>query len=247
MLRPRFVDLHVHTVLSPCAEVEMIPPLIIRQARRLWLDVIAITDHNSAENVAAVMKAAQGSGITVMPGMEVQTREEIHLVCLFDTLDQVQRWQELVYAHLPDQRNREDVFGAQFVVDETGEFIRYNKRLLLTSTSMSLEQVTEYVRALGGLCIAAHIDRPGYSILTALGFIPPELDLDAIEMSAQTTPVEVRRRFPGLSSYAMIISGDSHRLSEMIAKTVLVIDEPCIKELRLAMSKAGGRSIKVID
>src|SRR5512139_2660318 len=101
-------DLHVHTVLSPCAEVEMIPPLIVRQAIQLGLEIIAITDHNSAGNAAAVIEAAAGSGLTVLPGMEVQSREEVHLICLFDRVEQALGWQEQVLSALPDLENDED-------------------------------------------------------------------------------------------------------------------------------------------
>lgn len=246
MLKPCFADLHVHTVLSPCGEVEMIPPLIILQARKTGLDVLAITDHNSAENVAAVIEAAEGSGITVIPGMEVQTREEIHIICLFDTLQQVYRWQEVVYAHLPDQKNPDDVFGPQFVVDATGEFIRYNERLLLTSTSLSVEQAVEEVTREGGMCIAAHVDRPSYSLLSVLGFIPPGLDLAAVEVSPRTTPEEAWSRFPQLTNYPIVVSGDAHRLSEIIARTIFVVEDPSIAELRLALGKRHGRKSKVI-
>jgi predicted metal-dependent phosphoesterase TrpH len=138
MLGTLRADLHVHTVLSPCAEVEMIPPLITRQALQLGLGIIGVTDHNSAENVAAVMEAAEGTGLVVLPGMEVQTQEEVHLLCLFDTLEQVLTMQGRVYNHLPDLKNNAEVFGAQFVVDSDGEFIRYNERQLLTTTSLSV-------------------------------------------------------------------------------------------------------------
>ncbi|MBN1934335.1 MAG: PHP domain-containing protein, partial [Anaerolineae bacterium] len=90
-MRQLSVDLHVHTVLSPCAEVEMIPPLIVQQALEMGLDAIAITDHNCAANVSAVIEAARDSGLIVLPGMEVQSREEVHLLCLFDALSQVQQ------------------------------------------------------------------------------------------------------------------------------------------------------------
>ncbi len=94
-------DLHLHTVLSACAEIEMIPPLIMRRARQLGLQLLAVTDHNSAENAAAMVEAGKHAGITVLPGMEVQTREEVHLICLFDDIEQVLEWQEHIYAHLP--------------------------------------------------------------------------------------------------------------------------------------------------
>jgi hypothetical protein len=246
MLKPCFADLHIHTVLSPCGEVEMTPPLIIRQARRIGLSIIAVTDHNSAENAAAVMEAAEGSGITVLPGMEVQTREEVHLVCLFDRLEQAYGWQETVYGHLPDEENPEAVFGPQFVVDATGGFIRHNKRLLLTSTSLSVEQVVEGVTGRGGLCIAAHVDRPTFGLLSVLGFIPPGLDLAAVEISSRHSPDDAYRRFPQLVGRPVIVSGDAHRLSELVARTLLVVEKPSIAELRLAFEGKRGRSSKVV-
>jgi len=246
MLKPCFADLHVHTVLSPCGEVEMIPPLIVQQARRIGLSIIAVTDHNSAENAAAVMEAAEGSGITVLPGMEVQTREEAHLVCLFDDLEQVYCWQETVYDHLPDEENLENVFGPQFVVDAAGRFIRRNKRLLVTSTSLSAEQIVEGVTHQGGLCIAAHIDRPTFGLLSVLGFIPPGLDLAAVEISSRLSPDEAYRRFPQLVGRPVIVSGDAHRLSELVARTLLVVEKPSVAELRLAFEGSCGRSSKVV-
>ena len=171
MLRFFTADLHVHTVLSACAEMEMFPELILERAQELGLGLIAVTDHNSAENAAAMLRAAQGTGITVLPGMEVQTREEVHLICLFDTLAQVVRLQEEVYAHLPRLKNKEEVFGTQVVLDAEGEPIGMNDRLLATSTSFSVEQVVQQVRALNGLCIPSHVDRPAYSLIANLGFI----------------------------------------------------------------------------
>lgn len=246
MLKPCFADLHVHTVLSPCGEVEMIPPLIIQQAQRIGLSIIGVTDHNSAENAAAVMAAAEGSGITVLPGMEVQTREEVHLVCLFDDLEQAHSWQETVYSHLPDEENPEAVFGPQFVVDATGGFVRYNRRLLLTSTSLNVEQVVEGVSREGGLCIAAHADRPGFGLLSVLGFIPQGLQLAAVEISSRLSPDEAYRRFPQLVGRPVIVSGDAHRLSELVARTLLVVEKPSVEELRLAFDGSRGRASKVV-
>jgi PHP family Zn ribbon phosphoesterase len=246
-LGPSWVDLHVHTVVSPCAEVEMIPPLIIERARELGLGAIAITDHNTAENAAAVCKAAEGSGVTVFPGMEVQTREEAHIVCLFDTVAQALTWQEVVYDHLPPLPNREEVFGAQFVVDETGDFVRMNERLLLTSCRLSSEEVVARVRTLGGLPIAAHVDRPGYSLLASLGFIPPGLALAAVEITHRTTPDEMAARHPGLTEWPMVISGDAHRLNEMRASTLVTWRNPCVAELDLALRDVDGRRVKLFD
>jgi hypothetical protein len=176
-------DLHIHTVLSACAEAEMLPDLIVARAQEEGLDLIAVTDHNSAENAAAVIRAGQGTGIVVWPGMEVQSREEVHLLCLFDTLEQALRWQETVYASLPPLKNRPEIFGEQVVLAADGEPIGYNERLLATSTSLSVEEVVRGVRALGGLCVPAHVDRPMYSIIANLGFIPADLDIPGVEIS----------------------------------------------------------------
>src|SRR5512134_1725840 len=108
-------DLHVHTVLSPCADVEMIPPLIVQRALELEIDLIAITDHNASANVNAVQKAAEGTSLTVLPGMEVQSREDVHLLTLFENLGALEKWQREIDQALPDLPNRPDFFGEQFV------------------------------------------------------------------------------------------------------------------------------------
>ena len=147
-MRSLLVDLHLHTVLSACAEIEMIPPLIIQRAQALHLDVIAITDHNTADNVQAVQSAAQtiaGPALTVLPGMEVTTREEAHMLCLFDTLEQVHSWQQVVHAALPPRKNNAELFGDQYVVDATVKYLRTEERLLATATSLSVEPVVTNV------------------------------------------------------------------------------------------------------
>ncbi|MBC7251717.1 MAG: PHP domain-containing protein [Anaerolineae bacterium] len=245
MFQYLWADLHIHTVLSPCAEVEMIPPLIIRRARDLGLGLIAVTDHNSAENVAAVIEAAEGSGVAVLPGMEIQSREEVHLLTLFDTVEQVLAWQAEVYAHLPDLKNDADYFGAQFVVDATGEYVRTNERLLSVSTDLSLEEVVTRVRALGGLVIPAHVDRPSFSLIVNLGFVPPDLDIPAVEIFRFSREEEVRQRFPQLRGYTFIRSGDAHRLSEIGARTMFKVAAPTVRELDLALRGEQGRRVEI--
>jgi len=239
------VDLHVHTVLSPCAEIEMIPPLIVRRAQELGLDVIAITDHNCAANAPAVIEAARGTGVAVLPGMEVQTREEVHMLCLFDVLEQANALQDVVFSALPDLKNDERFFGAQYVVDATGDYLRTEERLLATSTTLSVEQVVEQVSVLEGICLPAHVDRPSYSLLSNLGFIPPELPIAGLELSRLTIPAKFVELFPALAKYGMIISGDAHRLEEMIAHTRVHVAAPTVSELRLALAGHEGRSIEV--
>jgi predicted metal-dependent phosphoesterase TrpH len=121
----------------------MIPPLIVQKALELNIDLIAITDHNASANVSAVQKAAAGSTLKVLPGMEAQTREDVHLLCLFESLNQLETWQAAVNASLPDTLNRAEFFGEQFVVDEYGEYVRTETRMLLTSTHFSIDDVFE--------------------------------------------------------------------------------------------------------
>src|SRR5512135_126338 len=176
-------ELHSHTVLSPCAEVEMIPPLIVQAAIEKGINLLAVTDHNASANVCAVQKAAQDTGLIVLPGMEVQTREEVHVVCLFDTLEQLAAWQVQVNQHLPPLENDIEHFGEQFVVDETGEFVRRETRLLLTSADLSLEEAIAAVNSLEGMAIPAHIDRKANGLLEILGFVPANAPIEALEIS----------------------------------------------------------------
>lgn len=238
-------DLHVHTCLSPCAELEMLPELIIQRGRELGLQIIGITDHNSAENVAAVVNAAHNSGITVLPGIEVQTREEVHMITLFDTLEQVRAWQEQIYDALPPVKNRERVFGEQLLLDGEGGPAGQLERLLITSTSYSVEEVVGRVAKLEGLCIPAHICRPVFSILATLGFIPESLALDGLEISQNTGPVAFRERFPELVGYSLVAGSDAHRLRDMCRRTTLSMKAPTIREIELALRCDGSRGVWV--
>jgi hypothetical protein len=243
-LRRILADLHVHTVLSPCAEVEMIPPLIVAQARARGLGLIAVTDHNAAANCAAVMAAA-GDDLAVLPGMEVQTSEDVHVLCLFDTAEQALTWQEVVFDHLPCAENPEDVLGAQFVVDAAGGYVRTERRLLLTSADLSLEETVSRVNALGGMAIPAHVDRSSYSLLAQLGFAPPGLAVPALELFRLTDPDAARMQHPGLSGWPLIRGGDAHRLSEISPALAIEAADATVAELRMALAGQQGRAFEL--
>jgi 3',5'-nucleoside bisphosphate phosphatase len=236
-------DLHVHTVLSPCAEVEMIPPLIVQQAIEQKIDLIAITDHNASANVEAVQKAARGTGLTVLPGMEVQSREDVHLLTIFETLDALNIWQNEVDAALPEKQNNSDLFGEQFVVDETGEFIRNEPRLLLTSTHLSIDEIFERVSALGGVVIPAHVERTVYGLLPTLGLISETWNVTALEISRRTNPEQAVETFPALRNYPLIQSGDVHRLEEFLGTTIFTLLSPTLMEITMAFQKISGRDV----
>ena len=236
-------DLHVHTVLSPCAEVEMIPPLIVQKALEKHIDLIAITDHNASANVRAVQKAAQETNLTVLPGMEVQSREDVHLLTIFETIEELETWQTEVDHALPDLPNQPDFFGEQFVVDETGDFIRNEPRLLLTSTSLSIDEIFVRVKELGGLVIPAHVERTAYGLLPTLGLISENWQLLALEISRRTTPEKAAVIFPALRQYPLIQSGDVHRLDEFLGRTVFTLASPTLLEIRMAFNHIDGRDV----
>jgi hypothetical protein len=238
-------ELHIHTVLSPCAGVEMIPPLIVQKALALNLNLIAITDHNAGENAAAVIKAAEGSGLTALPGMELQTEEEVHILCLFDTLDQLTALQNVVDEALPSIENNIEFFGEQFIVDHTGDFIRRKKQLLITSTRLSFEDVFQQVQSLGGLFIPAHVNRQAYGLINHLGFVPPSVNPDALEISRHITPKEALAEFPQIKGYPLIQSGDVHYLDDFLGANQFELAAPTIEELKKAFQGVEGRRFRL--
>jgi PHP family Zn ribbon phosphoesterase len=230
-------DLHLHTALSPCGGEEMTPPLIVARALAEGLQLIAVTDHNTAGNVAAVMAAAAGSGLTVIPGMEVQTREDVHLVCLFADLAAAMAWQEEVYRCLPDEKNREEFFGPQLLLDELGRERGREQRLLLTSIEMGCEEVARAVVARGGLCLPAHVDRPSYSLLANLGFLPPGMEVVALELGL-VDPATARAKLPMLADWPLVVASDAHYLDD-IGRRVTVYDlaAPDLVSLKKALQE----------
>ena len=221
----------------------MIPPLIVQEAVERGINLIAITDHNSTANVKAVQGAALNYDLTVLPGMEFQTREEVHLLCLFDTLDQTETWQALVDAHMSPLENNIEFFGEQFVVDETGDFIRRETQLLLTSAKLTLKEAVAEVTKLDGLAIPAHVNRHAYSLIANLGFVPPDLPFTALEISRHITPTEARQKFPQLKNYPLLQNGDVHYLGDFLGVNRFQMAAPTIAEIKLALSGQKGRSL----
>lgn len=238
-------DLHVHTLLSPCAAVEMTPRNIIRHAQSVGIDIVAITDHNAGDNVAAALRCAAGTDVVVVPGMEVQTREEVHLLTLFEKMREFAKWCDFVRHHRSTLHNDDQKFGAQFVVDEADELVRIEKNMLLASTDLSVEEVAEQVAGMGGITIAAHVDRPSFSLLSQLGFIPPDSGLDAVEVSRNTQADQARSKFPAIGSLPVISSSDAHTIDDFISgpKTMFLMESPTFSEMRQALEGKEGRRI----
>jgi len=229
------MELHVHSVLSPCASLEMIPPLIVEKSLDAKIDIIALTDHNSASNVPAVLEAAAGTGLKVFPGMELETAEEIHVICLFDTLAQLQAFEKIVNVHLPDYKNNEDFFGSQLVVDKDGNFLRKEERLLHTASTLTIFEAQKVVHDLGGLFIPAHVEREENGMLPRLGGVPPELHLSIVEISSYESTPEVRKLWPDLKDIHIIKNGDAHDLDGMVGSTKLELDDITIANIEKAI------------
>lgn len=170
MLKTFNCDFHIHTCLSPCADLDMHPQALVGKILEAKLDVVAICDHNSSENVPFVMNAARGKNLNVLAGMEVTTSEEVHILAIFDSLYNLARLQDLIYQHLSGE-NDEDRFGVQAIVNEIGEVEGLNNKLLIGATDLSLDKLISLIHGFGGLAIAAHIDRESFSVLSQLGFI----------------------------------------------------------------------------
>jgi len=221
----------------------MIPPLIVQHALEHGLDLIAITDHNASANVRAVQKAAQGADLTVLPGMEVQSREDVHLLTLFENLETLAAWQIEIDKSLPDLPNRPDFFGEQYVVDETGRFVRSEERLLSTSTRLSIDKIFERVSSMGGIVIPAHVERLAYGLFPTLGLISKKWQVLALEISRHTSPIKAARMFPALGKHPLIQSGDVHRLDEFLGTTIFTLMTPSLLEIRMAFNHLDGREV----
>jgi PHP family Zn ribbon phosphoesterase len=240
MLGRYCIDLHIHTCLSPCAELEMSPMNIAARATKVGLDMIAICDHNTAENAVAVMKAAGGSPV-VLPGMEITSAEEVHIVGLFPTLESAIAAQNVVHANLPGE-NDEDAFGIQVIANENDEVVGFNSKLLIGATELSVEQVVDLIHEHGGLALAAHVDRPGFGIIDKLGFIPPKLPLDGLEVSLRAERELLEASINDFDDWAIVRSSDAHRLQDIgTAKTELIAAGVSFEELKMALHQQEGR------
>ncbi len=236
-------DLHVHTCLSPCGDFSMLPALIIMKAKERDLDIIGICDHNSTENVMAVKKVGTMEGVTVIGGIEITSQEEVHILALFDDDADLQRIQNIVYEHLPGV-NDEDAFGEQLIVDEKDEILGFNEKLLIGATTLFLEQVVDIIHQLGGIAIAAHVDRDAFSVIGQLGFIPEGLDVDGLEISPRNSVEDIRVKFPQVNDYPLVSFSDAHYLEDIGKRaTSFLIEKPSIEELNKAFREVEGRKI----
>lgn len=231
-------DLHIHSVLSPCGSLEMSPKKILERAYNLGLNLISITDHNSIENSLIAEKLAKKYGINYIFGMEVQTKEEIHVLIYFDSFDDLYEVYKIVYENLPDVKNDPEIFGDQVIVDEDENIIRVEEKLLLNSTNLSLKELNEVVLKKGGIFIPAHIDSEIFSIISQIGFIPEDLKIDFLELTYLTDKDVYLKSNKEYSNYKFVSFSDAHFLND-IGRSVTIFEtkSPSILSLKNVDSK----------
>ena len=243
MLRRFRADLHIHACLSPCGDLRMSPRNIAAQAGKRGIKLLAICDHNSAENVAAVMKAAEANDVTVLPGMEVCSREEIHVLAIFEDLASVLNLQSIVYEHLAG-KNDPDAFGLQVISNESDEVTGFQDRLLIGAVDLAVDEIVDTIHELRGIAVASHIDRESFSVISQLGFIPKMLKFDALELSSNIGDEEARRRFVAYGDNTFMRNSDAHDLEDLGKNTSeYMLDHPSFQEIRKALGNLDGRQV----
>jgi len=218
-MKPVYYDLHIHTALSPCANDDMTPNDIVGMALLNGLDLIAITDHNSFSNAKSVYIAAKamqvqaGKELIVLPGIEVSTAEEVHVICLFEDLDSAAGFEDDLAPYFSMLPNRVDIFGHQLIYDENDNITGEESRMLISPASISFDDLHSLVHKHSGAFIPAHIDRDSFSVVSNLGFLPPHLDINTIEVSPRGVDSGfVNKNADIYSDKKMIFSSDAHQL-----------------------------------
>lgn len=237
-------DMHIHTVLSPCGDLDMSPVKIIEQAKSKKLDIIAITDHNSTRHCKLAMDLGKRENITVIPGVEFNSSEEVHCLGWFEdeeTIDEVQKFLESVK---PDLKNKSALFGEQLVVNEHEEIIDEEECLLIESLKSSINEIEKFVHQKGGLFLPAHIDRAYNSILSQLGFIPKGLVIDGVEISSNVPVKNTTTRNLEIGALR-VRNSDAHYL-EQIGRSVTCFEmrEPSFSELKSLLKSGDEKRIK---
>ncbi len=199
-------DFHIHSALSPCSENDMTPCNMVAIATNNGLNAIAVSDHNSIGNVQATMEIGQALGVIVVPAIEVQTTEDIHVLALFKTYAELLEF----YKHitLPNIKNKPAIFGDQLLYNSDDEVVGSDDRYLLGATTLGVYDLVPLILQCGGLAIPAHIDREANGILSILGDVPADIPFSCLEFSPRASD-SLKKQY---SKYPHLINSDSHNL-----------------------------------
>ncbi|MDR1006328.1 MAG: PHP domain-containing protein [Bacteroidales bacterium] len=241
-------DLHIHSVLSPCGDLEMSPANIIAKAKEEGLQIIGLADHNSTLHCKLTKSIGQKEGIFVLCGAEVTSKEEAHCLCFFEhdaELDLFQSWLEEKIAKIELD---EEKFGYQLVVDENEEIIAQPPFLLTSAIDADIDEIYDKVHSLNGLFVPAHVNRQANSLMSQLGFVPPDLRADGLEISKHVTKTDFLKKNAYLKRFQFIQSSDAHFV-HLIGETFCFfhISEPSFEEIRKAFGNKDGRFIQTVE
>lgn len=235
-------DLHMHTVLSPCGDLEMSPTQLVERANIMGLNVIGITDHNSTKHAKLVSEMAKEHGILTLCGAEVTSQEEAHLLCFMPDFEKLQKLQDFIEEHLIKVVNNVKYFGEQLLVNENEEILEEEEFLLINAIDKDVNEISDFVFEHGGIFIPAHIDRQAFSLTSQLGFVPPDLKCHAMEISKRSTVEEMLQSAPYLKGQTFIQSSDAHYLDDIAsAFSYFHMHELSFEEVKKALAQEDGR------
>lgn len=211
-MTPYYYDLHIHSCLSPCSDDDMTPNNIAGMAALKGLQIVALTDHNSCKNCPAFFEACKRQGIIPIAGMELSTAEDIHLVCLFEELEEAMKFDEVIKTRLLNIKNRPEIFGNQLILDGFDEQLGIEEKLLISSTDLLIADAIELARKFGAHVHPAHIDRESNGIIAILGDIPQEYSFDCLEFNDAANLTAITEQYPHLANKLRLVSSDAHHL-----------------------------------
>ncbi|MDL2320485.1 PHP domain-containing protein [Alistipes sp. OttesenSCG-928-B03] len=232
-------DLHIHTVLSPCGDLEMTPAAIIRSAREAGVQIVGIADHNSTRHCPEAHRIGTREGVFVLCGAEITTREEVHVLAFVEGEENRLTLQAYLDEYLTKIPNKPEFFGYQLVVNEHEEVLYEEETLLISAIDRSIEEVEAFVHELGGIFIPAHIDKAQNSLLSQLGFVPPHLNADALELSPRADRDAIVAQHPYLAGARFTRASDAHYPQELWRATtdLDIYGEPTFDKIKDALTR----------
>lgn len=232
-MNPYYYDLHIHSCLSPCGDDDMTPANIAGMAMLNGLNIVALTDHNTAKNCPAFFAQAKKYGIVPVPGMELTTSEDVHVVCLFRSLEDALEFDRQITERRIIIKNKPAIFGHQYIMDENDTPVGEEEGLLINATTLSIEDAYELVKTFDGVCYPAHIDRPSNGMVAVLGDFPSVLPFTAYELNDGNNAGEYLNRFDILKNLTKAVSSDAHYLENIASAEhcFMIDDEPYSSDL----------------
>jgi PHP family Zn ribbon phosphoesterase len=239
-------DLHIHTVLSPCADLEMSPQNIVTKAKEANLHIIGISDHNSTRNAKLVKQLAAEEGIYVLCGAEVTTKEEVHCLAFFEHEKELDAFQVFLEEQITKIPNPNGHFGYQPVLDVNEEIVEMVPYYLTSALKLGISAIQKKVYELNGLFIPAHVNRPLNGLFSHLGFIPKKLEFDAMGISGKTTEKHVRKHYVVQDKISLLYNSDAHFLDQIGASfSVFNMAEISFSEVKMALNQQDNRFVEI--